>query len=413
MHDSPEGTPAKRVSWAFIGTYAFAYTGIWIALLTPVIVTISLRVTALAPTQAAQNLALILSSGATCAMIAGPLFGHLSDRTRSRFGMRRPWMIGGMVLGTVALLFVATASSINSLLVSWCLAQLAFNAALASVIALLADQIPSEQRGTVAGIMGVCMPLGQLIGTYIVQLFADSIVLAFMVPAALGAMAVLILATVLRDRHLTDAAVVAAQTRVARDDRVNRIARRNFWCAWWSRLLLGIGIAFLTTYQPLFLATTLDRPFSDVPSLMFRSMLLQSAIVIAASLAFGRLSDRLKRRKAFVLLGATTYAVALCWIASSESYSSFLVGIAIASLAHGMYFAVDLALVADVLPNAHRDAAKDLGILNITNAMPQIVAPMIGAGILSMAHGSYSVMYFVAGSLALFGAVALLPVRAR
>jgi MFS family permease len=78
-----------------------------------------------------------------------------------------------------------------------------------------------------------------------------------------------------------------------------------------------------------------------------------------------------------------------------------------------MYFAVDLALVADVLPNARRDAAKDLGILNITNAMPQIVAPIVGAGILTLAHGSYSVMYVVAGTLAVLGAVALVPMRAR
>jgi hypothetical protein len=66
-----------------------------------------------------------------------------------------------------------------------------------------------------------------------------------------------------------------------------------------------------------------------------------------------------------------------------------------------------------VLPNARRDAAKDLGILNITNAMPQIVAPIVGAGILLLAQDSYSAMYFVAGALALLGAAALLPVRAR
>jgi MFS family permease len=413
MHPSPHQAPIRRVSGSFICVYAFAYTGIWIALLTPVIVTISLRVSELAPTRAAQNLALILSSGATCAMLAGPLFGYLSDRTRSRFGMRRPWMIGGILLGTLALLFVATAPTINSLLISWCLAQLAFNAALASVIALLADQIPSEQRGTVAGIMGVCMPLGQLIGTYIVQLVADSIVLAFMLPAAVGAIAVLTLAAVLRDRRLTDEPIVESTTTVARGIQSDGVARRNFWCAWLSRLLLGIGIAFLTTYQPLFLVATLDRPVSEVPSLMFRSMLLQSAIVIIASVAFGQLSDRLKRRKIFVLLGATIYAFGLWWIAGADSYLTFLIGIAVVSIAHGMYFAVDLALVADVLPNAQRDAAKDLGILNITNAMPQIVAPIVGAGILLLAHGSYAAMYVVAGMLAMLGAAALVPMRSR
>lgn len=404
--DSPE-----HVSWAFIAVYALAYTGIWVALLTPVIVTIALRVGELAPHDAARKLALILSVGATCALIAGPLFGYLSDRTTSRFGMRKPWIVAGMLCGSLALLFAATAPTIATLLVCWCLAQFAFNAALSGVVALLADQIPSSQRGTVAGILGVCMPFGQLLGTYVVQLVADSIVLAFMLPAVLGTLAVLTLAAILRDRRLS--AAPDEQPRARSAFRIDFVAHRNFWCAWSSRLLLGIGIAFLTSYQPLFLAQTLERPLSDVPVLMFRSMLLQSILVIAASLIFGRLSDRMKRRKPFVLLGAATYTVGLWWIAAASSFEAFLIGLAIASIAHGMYFAVDLALVTDVLPDPQRNAAKDLGILNITNALPQIVAPLAGAAILALARESYAAMYAVAGTIALLGAIALLPIRAR
>lgn len=405
--DSP-----PRVSPAFIGLYALAYTGLWIALLTPVIVTLALRVSDLSPNDAARQLAVTLAIGATCAMIAGPLFGRLSDRTTSRFGMRRPWIVGGMLVGCIALLFVATAPNIATLLACWCLAQFAFNAALAGIIALLADQVPSQQRGTVAGIMGVCMPLGQLIGTYIVHRVADSIVLAFMLPAAVGTIAVLMLTVVLRDRQLT-APPAREAIQSASTFRIDFIAHRDFWCAWSSRLLLGIGIAFLTSYQPLFLLETLQRPLSDVPSLMFRSMLLQAAIVIAASLAFGKLSDRTRRRKLFVVLGAGIYTVGLWWIAGAASYASFLIGLAIASIAHGMYFAVDLALVTDVLPDAKRNAATYLGILNITNTLPQIVAPIAGATILGLAHGSYSAMYAVAGAIALLGALALLPIRVR
>jgi MFS family permease len=412
MQRLPDDGPQRRVSWTFIVVYALAYTGIWVALLTPVIVTIALRVSELAPKDTAQQLALILSVGATCAMIAGPLFGYLSDRTSSRLGMRRPWMIGGILAGSLALLLVAIAPTIPLLLVSWCFAQLAFNAALASVFAVLADQIPSQQRGTVAGIMGICMPLGQLIGTYIVQLVAGSTLLEFMLPAALGAVAVFVLAAALPDRRLSATPIQLAQ-RHSPSLRIGLNAHRDFWCAWLSRLLLGVGIAFLTTYQPLFLVMTLERPLSDVPTLMFRSMLLQSALVIASSLVFGRLSDRLRRRKVFVLVGATIYALGLWWIASANSYSGFLIGLAIASIAHGMYFAVDLALVTDVLPDARRDAAKDLGILNVTNTMPQILAPIVGAAILHVAQGSYATMYAIAGAIALLGALALLPIRAR
>ncbi len=408
MHSSRDETATEYASWAFIAIYALAYTGIWVALLTPVIVTIALRVSELAPADAPRQLATILSIGATCALLAGPLFGHLSDRTTSRFGMRKPWIVAGMLGGCVALSIVATAPTVTILLIGWCLAQFAFNAALAGIVALLADQIPSQQRGTVAGILGICMPLGQLIGAYLVQA-AGSILLAFMLPAALGTVAVLALVATLRDRRL----VTQPPPRERRAFRTELAAHRDFWCAWSSRLLLGIGTAFLTSYQPLFLIHTLQRPVSDVPALMFRSMLLQSLLVIAASLTFGRLSDRLRRRKPFVLLGAASYTLGLWWIASATSFESFLVGLALASVAHGMYFAVDLALVTDVLPDPRHDAAKDLGILNITNTLPQIVAPLAGAAILLVAQGSYATMYVIAGTIALLGAAALVPIRAR
>ena len=186
---------------------------------------------------------------------------------------------------------------------------------------------------------------------------------------------------------------------------------RDFWCAWLSRLLLGIGTAFVSTYLPLYLVENLGRGALEVPKLVFQSMLLQSVLSVIVSLASGHLSDSLGRRKLFVLVGALIYAAGLWTIAGAASYTLFLVGLAIAAIAHGMYFAVDLALVTDVLPDSERNAAKDLGILNIANALPQVVAPLTGAAILALAQGNYPTMYAIAGVIALSSAVAILPIK--
>jgi MFS family permease len=79
-------------------------------------------------------------------------------------------------------------------------------------------------------------------------------------------------------------------------------------------------------------------------------------------------------------------------------------------LGFGMYVAVDLALVADVLPD-ERTAAKDLGVFNIAGALPFSVAPAIAPAILAIGGGSYGVLYAVAGVCAIIGAVAILPVK--
>ena len=96
-------------------------------------------------------------------------------------------------------------------------------------------------------------------------------------------------------------------------------------------------------------------------------------------------------------------------LAIASDFNGYLVGMAISGLGFGMYVAVDLALVADVLPN--KEHAKDLGVLNIAGALPFSIAPAIAPAILAIGSGSYSVLYAVAGVCAIIGAVAILPVK--
>ena len=76
-------------------------------------------------------------------MVGNPFFGKLSDRTSSQVGMRRPWMVIGLVGGSLGILMVALAPNIAMVLVGWCIAQLLFNALLAALAAVLSDQVPA------------------------------------------------------------------------------------------------------------------------------------------------------------------------------------------------------------------------------------------------------------------------------
>jgi MFS family permease len=147
-----------------------------------------------------------------------------------------------------------------------------------------------------------------------------------------------------------------------------------------------------------------------VPHLLFTGVLVQSGLVVLASLAGGRLSDRTGRRKVFVVLAALVYALALFVLATSTSELGYLVGMAIGGLGFGAYIAVDLALVADVLPS-HGDTAKDLGVLNIAGALPFSIAPAVAPLVLHLGGGSYAVLYALAGVCALAAAAAIVPVK--
>jgi len=133
-------------------------------------------------------------------------------------------------------------------------------------------------------------------------------------------------------------------------------------------------------------------------------------VIVAASLIGGNLSDRTGRRKVFVVTASIVYGLAMFMVAIASNFNGFLVGTAISGLGFGGYMVVDLALVADVLPDKN-NAAKDLGVLNMAGALPFSTAPAIAPAIPAMGSGSYGVLYAVAGVCAIVGAVAIPPVK--
>jgi len=184
--------------------YALAYVGTILLFLAPLLVSLSLKVNELVGTERApNNLSLIASTGAFIAIFANPFFGKLSDRTASRLGMRRPWMIIGLLGGSLGVLVVALAPSIGVVLVGWCIAQVFFNALLAALIAVLPDQVPVGQRGRVSGVLGICLPIASVSGTYVVQLFTGNTLAMFLAPCAIGGFLILLFAATLKDRRLT------------------------------------------------------------------------------------------------------------------------------------------------------------------------------------------------------------------
>ena len=146
------GIGTRRVGWGFVSLYAAAYMSTVLLLLAPLLVTLALKVQSLVGINRAPNsLALVAGVGALLSMVANPFFGRMSDRTVSRLGMRRPWMLAGLVGGSLGILVVALAPSVPVVLVGWCAAQLCFNALQAALVAVLPDHVPAGQRGLVAG----------------------------------------------------------------------------------------------------------------------------------------------------------------------------------------------------------------------------------------------------------------------
>ncbi|HYN71640.1 MAG TPA: MFS transporter, partial [Nakamurella sp.] len=293
---APETTsPAMhRVGWGFISLYALAYMGTCLLLLAPLLVTLALKINSLVGIERAPNsLALVTGTGALLALVGNPFFGRMSDRTSSRLGMRRPWMVIGLLGGSLGILVVALAPSVPVVLAGWCIAQLFLNALLAALMAVLPDQVPEVQRGLVAGVLGICLPIASVSGTLVVQLFTGNAIGMFLVPCAIGGFFIVLFAVTLNDRRLAKTDKPPWSLReFAGTFYVNPRKSPDFAWAFASRFMFVMAYALLTTYQAYYLLDKIGSAEADVPQQIFLGTLVQSVLIVGASLIGGKLSDR-------------------------------------------------------------------------------------------------------------------------
>ncbi|MDQ1136375.1 MFS family permease [Microbacterium sp. SORGH_AS 1204] len=197
----------QHVGAGFITRYVLGQLGVWIALMTPAAVTLSLRVGDVDPANKAASLSLIAGLGAACALFANPIFGRLSDKSTSRFGQRRPFILGGVLVGIIATFFLGAATTIPMIAVAWCIAQVGFNTALAATVAVLPERVPAHKRGRVSAWLGSGSQVGAVAGTFLVQGTGTQGVWMFLAPAALALVLVVIFVAGLKEAPRTRAEV--------------------------------------------------------------------------------------------------------------------------------------------------------------------------------------------------------------
>ena len=405
--EQPPDAPARLIT-----AMALAQLGAYLTILTPVVVTLSIRVAEIAPDSKTSALSTVLSVGAILALIGNPFFGAMSDRTTSRFGKRRPWLIGGMLLGFAGLLIVATGGNIAVLTLGWAVAQLGVNATLATLTALLSDQIPQHQRGRVGGILGLMTSAAILGGTGLATLLSGHTFAMFMVPTVIGVATVGLLVAVLKDTPAVKGHFAAYSRReFLRTFYVHPRKYPDFSWNLLSRFLVWIGICCLTTYQAYLLIDRYGYTTDNVAGGVLLATVLTTGGLILGSSFGGWLSDKIGQRKPFVLGAGVIIVLALLLIAFTSTFPLFLIAAAIFGLGEGIYLAVDLALATDVLPNKE-DAAKDMGVMNIANALPQSLVPIIAAPILAIGGGSnYSALFLFGAIVATVGALLVRMIR--
>jgi MFS family permease len=182
----------------------------------------------------------------------------------------------------------------------------------------------------------------------------------------------------------------------------------DFGWAWLTRFLLNVGNALGTLYLFFYLQDAVEYGDPDTGVLVLTA--IYSLCVILTAVWSGSWSDRIGRRKVFVTWSGVVMAVGAMVLAIWPTWAAAIVGAVVLGIGFGVYLSVDFALLTEVLPSA-RDRAKDLGVINIANSLPQVIAPAIAAPVVKVL-GGYPVLYTLAAVVTLAGAVLVKKVKA-
>ena len=191
---------------------------------------------------------------------------------------------------------------------------------------------------------------------------------------------------------------------------------RDFGWNWLGRFLFFFGLTLSTTFTAFFFGAKLGLAVDKVGGIIAIAGMIGVLGTIVGAVGGGFLSDRLKRRKPFILTAATVFLAGAIIQAAAPSLTLLIVGTVLANLAIGIFSAVDQALMIDVLPEKETDAGRYISITQFAVTIPQAVAPVAASLILaigvSAADKNYPLLYIVAGIFTLLGGIAILRIKA-
>ncbi len=410
---TPFAEPKRKVTAGWIALFATAWFGIWMAQLTPVQLLLPTQVDSLLhPTDWTESVVafgIISGIAGACALITYPLTGALSDRTTSRFGRRRPWILIGTLVFALSLILLGVQTTIVGVGVFWSLAIIGFCIVSAAITATISDQVPVLQRGLVSGFVSAPQALGTVLGILLVTELALSQFVGYTVVAVAMVVFVVPFVLVIPDEVLPKVLRPPfTLSALIKGFWINPVAHPDFGWTLLSRILVNLGNALGTTLLLYFIMFGLNRPETAEDDLLFLTVIYLVTFIIAA-LGFGRLSDVLRKRKPFVYAAAYLQGIAALLLAFVPDFSIAMVGAGLLGLGYGCFMAVDQALATQVLPSSHT-RGKDLGIMNIATAVPQAVAPLLGSAIVA-ALGGFTGLFIASAVFAALGGLTVIWVK--
>jgi MFS family permease len=389
---------------AFMLLYAVAYTGLFVAFIPFFSLLLPAKVEAVAMAERVALLSRITLAGAVVASAANILFGALSDRTYRLRGTRRPWVLAGLIGLVAAYAAIHLARSGEALLAGVMAFQIALNAMFAPIVAIMADEVPDDRKGMMAGMLGIAQPVATLAGVLVtIEIVPGEAAQYALVCLLTGA---LILPFLLLGREGASPVPPTPQADSG------RFQRRDLAFAWAAKLTVQVAGTAVVTYL-FFYMTDLFAAGGGAERSRMIAWIMAAATFVAIPLTIGcgRLSDRIGRRKPVLAFATAGMVLGLAAMASASEWVQAAIGYCAFAATYSVFVALHAAFTMQLLPSPeHR--GRDLGVFNLTNTLPNVAGPAL-ALLLVRGDSTFPTLWAAAALLCGIGGGLLLLVRGQ
>ena len=406
------GEPQQPVSRGYIFWLMIASFGASMAMMVPLSYGIAVRITELAPGHE-EVLGYITGTAQLVYLLVSPIIGIWSDRTRSRFGRRTPFIFLGSAIGLAGLVVIGLAPDLLIVGAGWVLGMSGWSIAGAAIQTLQADKLPEQQRGKVSALTGLMTQIAPVIGIGIAYAVSSNTFLIFVIPGIIGAVLLALLPLFKPEgssKQLERGSDVTLKS-IVTSYGFNVRKYPDFAWNWLGRFIFFIGLYFNTTFGTFFYAQRLDLPVREVAGVVATIGMLGVLAAAGGALLGGFLSDKLKRRRLFVLLAALLFVVGAVVEAFAWSLPQLIVGAVIMQMSIAVFATVDQAIIFAIIPD-RAQAGRYMAVVSFAQKIPSAVAPLLASVIITIgaigAEKNYTILYLTGAAFALVGGLMIL-----
>lgn len=403
------GIATRRAGLRWMSLFTLAWLAIWTVQLTPVQLLLPLQLDTPEDDwiRGVVSSGIVLGVGGLAGVVAGPLAGALSDRARAGAHRRRPWALGGVALTAACLVLTGFAEGPWAVGAGWVGVSIGVAVSSAAFTALIADQLPTTQRGAASAAVGSSQAVGIVLGVGLVVLLGLGIVAGYLLLAGIIAVVGIAAALLLPDPPSTEA---LRPQRIGRP-RLASLRDRDFAWMLSGRLVTNIGNALGTALFLFFLLHGLGQESTTAQDNLLLLIVVYTVFVVIASVITGIISDRTGERRRLAVAATVVQAASGVVIVALPTFEMTMIAAALMGVGYGTFSTVGLAFAADLLPD-EQDHARDLGIVNVTAALGQLIGPVLGAGLVALA-GGFWLVFLAAAVLSLVGGALTAAARPR